>query len=61
MGVEDGSSGFFQFLKRYEIGLGTEIKVVEKFNFDLSVLVLIDGKEISFSSVVANKIFIQIK
>jgi DtxR family transcriptional regulator, Mn-dependent transcriptional regulator len=61
VGVEDGSTGFFQFLKRYEIGLGTEIKVLEKFNFDLSVLVLINGKEISFSSVVANKIFIQVK
>ena len=61
VGVEDGSSGFFQFLKRYEIGLGTEIQVMEKFDFDLSVLVLINGKEISFSSVVANKIFIQVK
>ena len=61
VGVEDGSSGFFQFLKRYEIGLGTEIRVLEKFDFDLSVLVLINGKEISFSSVVANKIFIQVK
>jgi DtxR family Mn-dependent transcriptional regulator len=61
VGVEDGSAGFFQFLKRYEIGLGTEIKVLEKFDFDLSVLVLINGKEISFSSVVANKIFIQVK
>ena len=60
VGVEDGSSGFFQFLKRYEIGLGTEIQVLEKFDFDFSVLVLINGKEISFSSVVANKIFIQI-
>ncbi len=61
VGVEDGSAGFFQFLKRYEIGLGTEIKVLEKFDFDLSVLVFINGKEISFSSVVANKIFIQVK
>ena len=50
VGVEDGSSGFFQFLKRYEIGLGTEIQEMEKFDFDLSVLVLINGKEISFSS-----------
>ena len=61
VGVEDGSAGFFQFLKRYEIGLGTEVKVLEKFDFDLSVLVFINGKEISFSSVVANKIFIQVK
>jgi DtxR family Mn-dependent transcriptional regulator len=60
IGVEDGSSDFFQFLKHYEIGLGTEIKVIEKFNFDSSVLVLIDGKEVSFSSLVSNKIFLQI-
>lgn len=59
IGVEDGSSDFFQFLKRYEIELGTEVKVIEKFSFDSSVLVLINNKEISFSSLVAKKIFIQ--
>lgn len=59
IGVEDGSTDFFQFLKRYEIELGTEVKVLEKFNFDQSVLVLVNQKEISFSSLVANKIFIQ--
>ena len=59
IGVEDGSSDFFQFLKRYEIGLGSEIHVLEKFNFDQSVLVNINQKEISFSSLVATKIFIQ--
>ena len=36
IGVEDGSSDFFQFLNRYEIGLGTEISIIEKFNFDLN-------------------------
>jgi len=60
VGVEDGSTGFFQFLKRYEIGLGTEISVLEKFEFDASVLVFVNGKEVSFSSVVADKIFIQL-
>lgn len=59
IGVEDGSADFFQFLKRYEIELGTEVKVIEKFNFDQSVLVLVNQREISFSSLVANKIFIQ--
>ena len=59
IGVEDGSSDFFQFLNRYEIGLGTEISIIEKFNFDASVLVKIQGKEVSFSSLVANKIFLQ--
>ncbi len=59
MGVEDGSSDFFQFLNRYEIGLGTEISIIEKFSFDSSVLVKINGKEVSFSSLVSNKIFLQ--
>ncbi len=59
IGVEDGSSDFFQFLKRYNIGLGTEIIVAEKFSFDQSVLVKVNHTEISFSSLVSNKIFIQ--
>jgi DtxR family transcriptional regulator, Mn-dependent transcriptional regulator len=58
-GVEDGSSEFFQFLKRYKIELGTKISVLEKFNFDQSMLVLVNKKEISFSSQVVNKISIQ--
>jgi DtxR family transcriptional regulator, Mn-dependent transcriptional regulator len=59
IGVEDGSVEFFQFLKRYSIGLGTEIYVLEKFNFDQSVLVQVHGKEISFSAMVSQKIFLQ--
>ena len=61
VGVEDGSLDFFNFLNRYEIGLGTEISVVEKFSFDKSILVKINNKEVSFSSLVSNKIFIQVQ
>ena len=61
VGVEDGSLDFFNFLNRYEIGLGTEISVIEKFSFDKSILVEINNKEVSFSSLVSNKIFIQIQ
>lgn len=59
IGVEDGSSDFLQFLNRYNIGLGTEIFILEKFSFDSSVLVKINDREISFSSLVSNKIFLQ--
>ena len=59
IGVEDGSSDFLQFLNRYNIGLGTEIFILEKFSFDSSVLVKIKDREISFSSLVSNKIFLQ--
>jgi len=61
VGVEDGSLDFFNFLNRYEIGLGTEISVIEKFSFDKSILVKINNKEVSFSSLVSNKIFIQVQ
>lgn len=61
VGVEDGSIDFFNFLKRYEIGLGTEIAIIEKFPFDNSILVSIGGKEVSFSALVSSKIFIQIE
>lgn len=61
VGVEDGSLDFFNFLKRYDIGLGTEISIIEKFPFDKSILVEINNKEVSFSSLVSNKIFIQIQ
>ncbi|MBI1837655.1 MAG: metal-dependent transcriptional regulator [Flavobacteriia bacterium] len=57
-GVEDGSSEFFQFLKRYEIGLGTEIKVLEKFSFDQSILILVGDKEINLSALVSQKIYV---
>lgn len=61
VGVEDGSLDFFNFLKRYDIGLGTEILIIEKFPFDKSILVEINNKEVSFSALVSNKIFIQIQ
>jgi DtxR family Mn-dependent transcriptional regulator len=59
-GVEDGSADFYQFLKRYEIGLGTELTVLEKFSFDHSVLIYVNDKETSFSKLVSENIFIQL-
>ncbi len=58
-GVEDGSMDFFQFLKRYEIGLGSEIKVLEKFPFDDSLRIQIDQSEMNISAIVSKKIFVQ--
>jgi len=61
VGVDDGSLDFFNFLKRYDIGLGTEICILEKFLFDKSILVNINNREVSFSALVSNKIFIQLQ
>lgn len=59
VGVEDGSKEFFTFLKRYQIELGTVLKVEEKFIFDDSILVSINGKEVNLSSIIASKIYVQ--
>ena len=58
-GVEDGSIEFFQFLKHCEIGLGTKVKIIAKYNFDQSVLISINKKEIILSKQVSQKIYVQ--
>ena len=58
-GVEDGSIEFFQFLKHCEIGLGTKVKIIAKYNFDQSVLILLNEKEIVLSELVSQKIYVQ--
>lgn len=58
-GVEDGSLEFFQFLRHYEIGLGTKIKVLDCYSFDHSMLIDLNGKEINLSSLVTQKIYVQ--
>lgn len=59
-GVEDGSIEFFQFLKHHEIGLGTIIYIKDKYAFDHSILIEINGKEINLSSLVTQKIYVQL-
>ena len=58
-GVEDGAVEFFQFLKHCKIELGTKVKIVAKYNFDQSVLISINEKEIVLSELVSQKIFVQ--
>jgi DtxR family Mn-dependent transcriptional regulator len=58
-GVEDGSVEFFQFLKHCEIGLGTKVKIIAKYNFDQSVLISLNEKEIVLSELVSQKIYVQ--
>ncbi len=44
-GVKDTSPEFLQYLKKLEIGIGTEITVIEKISFDHSIVIRI-GKAI---------------
>jgi len=43
--VRDTSSTFLQYLLKLEIGIGTDIRLIEKIPFDNSLVISISGKE----------------
>ncbi|MBE9585279.1 metal-dependent transcriptional regulator [Mucilaginibacter sp. JRF] len=43
--VRDTSSAFLQYLLKLNIGIGTQIQLVEKITFDNSLVISINGKE----------------
>lgn len=43
--VRDTSSAFLQYLLRLEIGIGTNIRLIEKISFDNSLVISIGGKD----------------
>lgn len=59
VGVDDSSSEFLQFLDKKEIALGKKITVVEKEPFDGSILIALEGKQISVSNKIANNLYVQ--
>lgn len=61
VGVKDTSSEFLQFLDRQEIGLGSEIQVVEKEPFDGSISIKVNEKKVSISNKIATNLYIQKK
>ncbi len=60
MGVEDGKSDFLQYLSQIKLKIGSEIEVTNILLFDQSFELLLDGKSIQFSQIVAKKIAIQL-
>lgn len=60
VGVQDHSSAFLQYLDRLELVLGTEVQLVERFEYDDSVKIILNGqKEQVLSKKVAQNLFIQ--
>ncbi len=57
-GVSEHSAGFLKFLEKTGLTLGKKIQVTEIIEFDGSVGLLLDGKEISISRDVAKNIMI---
>jgi len=58
-GVKDSSTDFLRYLDAQEIGLGTELKVEQLFDFDQSRVVSVSGKELTFSQQVSNNLLVQ--
>ncbi len=61
VGVKDTSPSFLQYLDKQKVALGTTIQLLSKEHFDQSVNVLVDDRELVFSKMVSNNIYIQKK
>lgn len=60
VGVKDSSSGFLKFLNKTNIQLGVEIIILSKEPFDNSMIISVNGVEISISEQISKNIYVQI-
>ncbi len=60
-GVRDSSASFLQYLDKQRLILGTEVFVEEIFEYDHSVKVTANGKEMTISAEVSQNIKVQIQ
>ena len=59
VGVKDTSSDFLKYLDKQEIALGSQIEIIEKENFDLSLRIRVGTKEIMVSNKIASNLYIK--
>lgn len=59
VGVKDSSVEFLQYLNKQKITLGSHIKVLEKESFDNSIVIELDGKELTISNKIATNLYVQ--
>lgn len=61
VGVNEHSPEFLKYLNRIQLNIGTKVKVIEKFAFDSSQIIMLDNqKEITITYEVAKNIFVSI-
>ncbi len=62
VGVREHTTPFLAYLNGLNINLGTELKIIERIQFDRSVKVQINGKEMSmFTEQVSQNLFVKLK
>jgi DtxR family Mn-dependent transcriptional regulator len=59
VGVKDTSAAFLKFLDKNRIALGNTIKVLEKEDFDQSLHIQMEGKELHISHQIASNLYIK--
>lgn len=59
IGVDDTSSEFLRFLDKQGIALGQHIKVLDTEPFDGSLIIEINGRQLSISNKIASNLYIQ--
>ena len=59
VGVKDTSSEFLKYLDKQGIALGSNIEVVSKESFDLSVRIKVDEMSLSISNKIASNLFVK--
>jgi DtxR family Mn-dependent transcriptional regulator len=60
IGVKDSSAAFLKYLDSNKIALGSEITLVSKEDFDLSLKISLDKKEMVISNKIASNLFIKL-
>ena len=59
VGVKDSSAEFLQYLDKYKISLGREMKVLEKEDFDQSMLIEMEGNKIMISKKISTNLYLK--
>lgn len=60
VGVKDTSSEFLKYLDKQGIALGSEIKVLFQEDFDFSLIIKINEKELLISNKIASNLFVKL-
>ncbi|TRW22786.1 metal-dependent transcriptional regulator [Flavobacterium zepuense] len=59
VGVKDSSPPFLQYLDKQQIALGSAIEVLAKEDFDQSLSLRVDDKDVSVSNKIASNLFVK--
>ncbi|PWA06583.1 metal-dependent transcriptional regulator [Flavobacterium psychrotolerans] len=60
VGVKDSSAEFLKYLDKNGIALGSKIQILTKEDFDLSLKIKVENKELTISNKIASNLFVKV-